>query len=132
MVKFWVGVVSENQVKRGVDGGFCQVCHGKGGPLRRMKKGDYLLYYSPKIALDSNQKLQAFTAAGKMKDDRVYQFEMAPDFIPFRRDVEYYRSVQPCRLKPPDSIQTGKPMPASYATGILKSAEISLCIFLTP
>ena len=79
MVKFWVGVVSENHVKRGVDGGFCQVCHGKGGPLRRMKKGDYLLYYSPKIALDSNQKPQAFTAAGKMKDDRVYQFEMAPD-----------------------------------------------------
>lgn len=24
MVKFWVGVVSENHVKRGVDGGFCQ------------------------------------------------------------------------------------------------------------
>ena len=99
MVKFWVGVVSENHVKRGVTGGFCQVCHGKGGPLRRMKKGDYLLYYSPKIALDSNQKLQAFTAAGKMKDDRVYQFEMAPDFIPFRRDVEYYRSVQPCPIE---------------------------------
>lgn len=38
MVKFWVGVVSENHVKRGVTGGFCQVCHGKGGPLKRMKK----------------------------------------------------------------------------------------------
>ena len=29
MVKFWVGVVSENHVKRGVTGGFCQVCHEK-------------------------------------------------------------------------------------------------------
>ena len=83
MVKFWVGVVSENHVKRGVTGGFCQVCHGKGGPLKRMKKGDYLLYYSPKVDLDSDQKLQAFTAVGK---------------IPFRRDVEYYKSVRPCPI----------------------------------
>ncbi|BBD22030.1 EVE domain protein [Streptococcus constellatus subsp. constellatus SK53] len=98
MVKFWVGVVSENHVKRGVTGGFCQVCHGKGGPLKRMKKGDYLLYYSPKIDLDSDQKLQAFTAVGKMTGDEVYQFEMAPDFIPFRRDVEYYKSVRPCPI----------------------------------
>lgn len=36
MVKFWIGVVSENHVKRGVEGEFCQVCHGKGGPLKRM------------------------------------------------------------------------------------------------
>ena len=122
MVKFWVGVVSENHVKRGVDGGFCQVCHGKGGPLKRMKKGDYLLYYSPKIDLDSDQKLQAFTAVGKMTGDEVYQFEMAPDFIPFRRDV--------VRLELPGSTQTGKRMPASYATDILRLVEISLCMFL--
>ena len=51
MARFWIGVVSENHVKIGVKGGFCQVCHGKGAPLRRMNKGDYLLYYSPKIDL---------------------------------------------------------------------------------
>ena len=45
MTKFWVGVVSKEHVQRGVKGGFCQVCHGKKGPLNRMKKGDYLLYY---------------------------------------------------------------------------------------
>lgn len=46
MPRYWVGVVSKNHVLRGVEGNFCQVCHGKGGPLNRMKKGDYLLYYS--------------------------------------------------------------------------------------
>ena len=129
MVKFWVGVVSENHVKRGVTGGFCQVCHGKGGPLKRMKKGDYLLYYSPKVDLDSDQKLQAFTAVGKMTGDEVYQFEMTPDFIPFRRDVEYYKSVRPCPIGTARQ-QTGKPMPASYVTDILRLVEISLCMFL--
>lgn len=98
MVKFWIGVVSENHVKRGVEGEFCQVCHGKGGPLKRMQKGDYLLYYSPKVALGSNQKLQAFTAVGKMRDDRIYQFEMTPDFVPFRRDVEFYQPVRSCPI----------------------------------
>ena len=43
MPRYWVGVVSKNHVLRGVEGNFCQVCHGKGGPLNRMKKGDYLL-----------------------------------------------------------------------------------------
>lgn len=38
MTKFWVGVVSKEHVQRGVKGGFCQVCHGKKGPLNRMKK----------------------------------------------------------------------------------------------
>lgn len=38
MPRYWVGVVSKNHVLRGVEGNFCQVCHGKGGPLNRMKK----------------------------------------------------------------------------------------------
>ncbi len=99
MARFWIGVVSENHVKIGVKGGFCQVCHGKGTPLRRMNKGDYLLYYSPKIDLDSEEKLQAFTAVGKMKDNNIYQFEMQPNFVPFRRDVEYYEAVSPCSIE---------------------------------
>ena len=38
MTKFWIGVVSKEHVLRGVEGGFCQVCHGKKRPLNRMKK----------------------------------------------------------------------------------------------
>ena len=39
MTRFWVGVVSKEHVLRGVEGGFCQVCHGKKAPLNRMKGG---------------------------------------------------------------------------------------------
>ena len=55
MTRFWIGVVSKEHVLRGVEGGFCQVCHGKKVPLNRMKKGDYLLYYSPKYQLNGQE-----------------------------------------------------------------------------
>ena len=94
MVKYWLGVVSKEHVLRGVEGGFCQVCHGKSAPLKRMKKGDYLLYYSSKLKMDSPEKCQAFTAVGKMIDDGVYQVEMFPDFFPYRRNVSFYEPTK--------------------------------------
>ena len=99
MAKFWIGVVSKEHVLRGVEGGFCQVCHGKKGPLNRMKKGDYLLYYSPKYQLNSQEKLQAFTAVGKIIDDTAYQVEMFEGFFPFRRDVSYYQPIRDCLIE---------------------------------
>jgi hypothetical protein len=45
--RYWIGVVSESHVKLGVEGGFAQLCHGKSAPLRRMREGDWLIYYSP-------------------------------------------------------------------------------------
>lgn len=99
MTRFWVGVVSKEHVLRGIEGGFCQVCHGKKAPLNRMKKGDYLLYYSPKYQLNGQEKLQAFTAVGKILDDTAYQVEMFEDFFPFRRDVSYYQPVKDCHIE---------------------------------
>ena len=98
MTRFWIGVVSKEHVLRGVEGGFCQVCHGKKAPLNRMKKGDYLLYYSPKYQLSGQEKLQAFTAVGKILDDTAYQVEMSEGFVPFRRDVSYYQPVKDCPI----------------------------------
>lgn len=93
MTKFWLGVVSEQHVGLGVKGGFAMVCHGKKGPLSKMKKGDWLVYYSPKTSYPEGEVLKAFTAIGQMVDDQVYQVEMRPDFCPFRRDVSYL----PCK-----------------------------------
>ncbi len=47
-MKFWIGVASQEHVKIGEKGGFCQLCHGKSAPLKRMKKGDFIIYYSSK------------------------------------------------------------------------------------
>lgn len=87
--KYWVATISKEHTKRGVNGNFIQVCHGKQTPLKRMKKGDYLLVYSSKITMEGSEKCQAFTAVGQVKDDAVYQFEMNENFKPFRRSVEF-------------------------------------------
>ncbi|MBP0723773.1 EVE domain-containing protein [Bacillus sp. RG28] len=88
--KFWIGVVSEEHVKLGVKGGYAQLCHGKCAPLKKMKEEDWLIYYSPKTAYPEGKPLQSFTAIGKVKNGIAYQFEMSPNFIPYRIDIEYY------------------------------------------
>ena len=84
----WLGVVSQQHVQRGVAGGFAQVCHGKAQPLRRMKAGDWLVYYSPALEM-GGAPLRAFTALGQLEDDDVFPFDMGGGFVPFRRRVRY-------------------------------------------
>lgn len=84
----WLGVVSRSHVMRGVAGGFAQVCHGKAGPLRKMRRGDLFIYYSPATEMHG-APLQAFTALGQIADDEVFQFDMGGGFVPFRRRVHY-------------------------------------------
>lgn len=91
-MKFWLGVVSKDHVTRGIQGGFAQVCHGKKGPLAKMKKGDWLVYYSPSEKVGEKSNLKAFTAIGQIADDEVFQFEMTKDFCPFRRKVNFKKS----------------------------------------
>jgi predicted RNA-binding protein len=50
----------------------------------------YLLVYSSKISMHGTEKCQCFTAIGKIADDEVYEFEMSPNFKPFRRKIDFY------------------------------------------
>jgi len=94
--RYWIGVASSEHVARGVAGGFCQLCHGKAAPLRRMARGDWIIYYSPQARLTDRaadrEPCQQFTAIGQVLDDAVYPFEMAPGFVPFRRNVQFQRA----------------------------------------
>jgi predicted RNA-binding protein len=92
--KYWIAAVSKQHTMRGVAGSFMQVCHGKQAPLKRMKKGDYLLVYSSKITMEENEKCQAFTAVGRVKDDEVYPFQMSENFIPYRRNIDFLECVE--------------------------------------
>jgi hypothetical protein len=91
MTKYFIGVVSKEHVIRGVKMGIAQIGHGKRSGLARMHSGDWLIYYSPRIVLDSKVPLQAFTALGQMADDEIYQTEESPTFKPFRRKVKYQK-----------------------------------------
>jgi hypothetical protein len=90
-VRGWLGVVSRAHVQRGVGEGFAQVCHGRAQPLRRMHRGDWLVYYSPTIEMGGDP-LRAFTALGRIEDEDVFAFDMGGGFVPFRRRVSYVRA----------------------------------------
>ena len=92
--KYWIAAISKEHTMRGVNGGFIQVCHGKKAPLKRMKKGDYILVYSSKITMDGNEKCQKFTALGQVIDDEVYPFKMSENFIPFRRNIQFLQCTE--------------------------------------
>ena len=91
-IKYWIIAASKEHVKNGVNGGFAQACHGKATPLKKMKMGDYVIYYSSKLYFNKKDKSQEFTAIGKVKNDDVYQFKMSPEFCPFRLDIEFFNA----------------------------------------
>lgn len=94
MVKYWIAVASREHVKRGVAEGIAQVCHGKPGPLKRMKPGDWIIYYSPVDVFGSKIPLRKFTAIGTVDNDEPYLFKMREDFIPWRRNVTFIASQE--------------------------------------
>ena len=51
MTRFWLAVASAQHVRRGRTEGFMQVNHGKAAPLRRIRPGDGIVYYSPRTVL---------------------------------------------------------------------------------
>ena len=90
----WIAVAAADHVDRGRKLGVMQVCHGKAGPLGRLRAGDRIAYYSPVVAFGGGEKLQAFTAIGTVRDERAYQVDMDGGFRPFRRDVEWRESSE--------------------------------------
>ncbi len=90
--KYWIILASKDHVKNGIAEGIAQACHGKASPLKRMHKGDFVVYYSGKETFGEPEKCQEFTAIGKVKDDEIYQFQMTPDFCPSRRNIDFFES----------------------------------------
>lgn len=88
--KYWIIVASKDHVKTGVAEGFAQACHGKSTPLKRMRSGDFVIYYSGKQTMGKPDKCQQFTAIGQVKNETVYPFQMTTDFCPFRRDIDFF------------------------------------------
>ena len=91
-MRYWIGVASREHVSRGVAGGFCQLCHGKAQPLKRMSVGDWIIYYSPKELFEETTPCQRFTAIGEVVGAEVYPFEIFPGFIPHRRDISFHKA----------------------------------------
>ena len=93
-MKYWMAVASREHVLRGVSGGFCQVCHGKGAPLKQMAPNDWIIYYSPTEEFQRPKICRAFTAIGRIQAKEPYLFQMSEGFIPWRRDVAFLEAKE--------------------------------------
>ncbi|EFV12112.1 EVE domain-containing protein [Segniliparus rugosus] len=106
-MRHWLGVVSHEHVRRGVELGFAQANHGKRNLLARMRRGDWLVYYSSRERIRDGAQVHAFTAIGQVADDEPWQADegrLSPsgasgDFVrescprPWRRRVQYDRTA---------------------------------------
>lgn len=96
---YWVNTVSLEHVRVGVEGGFTQADHGRATRLRRLSPGDGLVCYSPRTAMRGGDRLQEFTALGRVTGTEPYQVEMSPDFHPWRLTVDFL-AVTPAPARP--------------------------------
>ena len=94
MSAYWIAVASAEHVRRGRAAGFMQVNHGKAAPLRRVRPGDGIVYYSPTTIMGEKDSLQVFTAIGTVREGEPYEGDMGGGFTPFRRDVEWARAEE--------------------------------------
>lgn len=90
----WLTVASADHAVIGRAGGFIQVCHGKGAPLRRIKPGNRVCIYSPSQRMGERDGFQSVTAIGTVKAGIPYQVDMGGGFHPWRRDVEWLDSSE--------------------------------------
>ncbi|MFN8578648.1 MAG: EVE domain-containing protein [Candidatus Sericytochromatia bacterium] len=93
--KFWIIVASKDHVNIGIKGGFVQANHGKKEPMKRLKKGDKIIFYSSKENIDDKYPYQKFTAICEVNDDEPYIGIMEQsNFNPYRRNVDFYPSIE--------------------------------------
>ena len=99
MTRYWIGVASYEHVRRGVDGSFAQLNHGKSAPLRRMAAGDWLIYYSPREQREGGEPVQAFTAVGQLAGEEITEVAMSERFTANRRAV-IWLPAHPAPIRP--------------------------------
>lgn len=92
--KNWIAVASATHARRGLGGGYMQVCHGKLAPIRRVRPGDRLAYYAPTVTMGGKDTCQRFVSIGIVGPGEPYAFDTGEGFVPNRRNVDYVPSQE--------------------------------------
>ncbi len=74
---YWVVTASADHAARGKAESIVQANHGKDSPLRRMKPGDGVVIYSPRMTYPDGPPCQAFTLIGRVAVAEPYLHDMA-------------------------------------------------------
>ncbi|NRH20824.1 EVE domain-containing protein [Candidatus Gracilibacteria bacterium] len=104
MQNYYIICVCLEHTKRGIAGGFIQSNHGKSTNIKKLKTGDGILIYSSKYIFTpentEENKLQAFTALGYVRDEELYQGDMGGGFTPFRRNIDFEKETKQIPIIP--------------------------------
>ena len=98
-MRYWLGVVQREHVRRGVALGIAQTNHGVKSGIQRMQPGDGLVYYSPKTDYPDGDPLREFTAIGRIAEGEPWQ-EEAGEFRPWRRRVAWSTEAHATPIAP--------------------------------
>lgn len=93
-MKYWINCLSKKHVLAGVEGGFTQAANGKADPMRRLTAGDVVVFYSEGTLFRAGERLQAFTAIGRVAGKDPFQTKVTAKLIPWRRRVEYIEAEE--------------------------------------
>jgi predicted RNA-binding protein len=88
-MRYWINTVSLDHVQKGIEGGFTQADHGNDSRLKKLTKGDRIIFYSPRTEYQAGASVQSFTAIAEVIDEKPYQVEIVPEFKPWRRQVRF-------------------------------------------
>jgi hypothetical protein len=89
---YWINTITLDHVLAGKAEHFTQTNHGNPRNLNKLRRGDYMVFYSPRERFEDNKALQSFTAVGQVSDDEPYQVEQNVDFHPYRRRIDFFKS----------------------------------------
>jgi hypothetical protein len=91
--RFWINTVSLDHVEAAAEGGFTQADHGANKRLSRPRRGDEMIFYSPRTSLRGGGPVRQFTALATITGDKPYQAIVSDEFRPWRLAAEFH----PCR-----------------------------------
>ncbi|HEU4520670.1 MAG TPA: EVE domain-containing protein [Thermoanaerobaculia bacterium] len=122
-MRYWINTVSHSHVQAGLAGGFTEAGHGTESRLKRLAKGDAIIFYSPRSEMGGGTPVQRFTAAGQVVDDAPWQ---GGEGLPWRRRVQYLQAsetpVQPL-IEQLEFIRNKKSWGVAFRRGFFEIGE---------
>ena len=74
-MRYWVNTISRSHVQEGIAGGFIQAGQGNDGRLKRLTRGDRVLFYSPRAEHGAGDAVQRFTGLAEVVDEEPFEVD---------------------------------------------------------
>lgn len=99
MTGYWIKVTSRNDVRRGIEGGFARLGEGDEHAVAPFTKDDWIVFYSPLTEPEGGDRVEAFTAIGRVTSEHAYRVKMDDGSEPYRIDVDYRNAVEEADIR---------------------------------